>query len=131
MKPEQSRKVLVVEDEGLIAHDISSRLEAMGHEVIATVGTGEEAIEKAGEAEIVLMDIRLDGRLDGVEAATEIRNRYHVPVVFLTAHADRATLDRAKMAEPFGYIVKPLAHAALNTSIEIAMYKHGMARQLE
>src|SRR5258706_5243671 len=131
MKAEQSRKVLVVEDEGLIAHDIASRLEAMGHEVIATVGTAEEAIEKAAGADIVLMDIRIDGHLDGVEAATQIRERYHVPVVFLTAHADRATLDRAKVAEPFGYIVKPLAHAALNTSIEVALYKHRMERLLE
>ncbi|HTS76296.1 MAG TPA: response regulator [Bryobacteraceae bacterium] len=127
----KSHKVLVVEDEGLIAHDITARLEALGHQVIAAVGTAEEAIEKAAEADIVLMDIRLDGRADGVDAAMAIRERYHVPVVFLTAHADRATLERAKFAEPFGYIVKPLAHASLTSSIEIAMYKHRVDREVE
>jgi len=131
VKTAESHKVLVVEDEGLIAHDIASRLEALGHQVVATVGTAEEAIEKAAEAEIVLMDIRLDGRADGVEAAMAIRERYRLPVVFLTAHADRATLERAKLAEPFGYIVKPLAHASLNSSIEIAMYKHRTDREIE
>ncbi len=131
MEPKSSHKILVVEDEGLIAHDIASRLEALGHQVVGTASTAEEAIEKASEAEIVLMDIRLDGRADGVDAAMAIRERYHVPVVFLTAHADRSTLERAKEASPFGYIVKPVAHASLNTSIEIAMYKHGMERLLE
>jgi two-component system cell cycle sensor histidine kinase/response regulator CckA len=131
MQSGKSHKVLVVEDEGLIAHDIATRLEALGHEVVAQVGTAQEAIERAGEADIVLMDIRLDGRADGVEAATVIRERYHVPVVFLTANADRATIERAKVAEPFGYIVKPLAPAALASSIEIAMYKHAAERQLE
>jgi CheY-like chemotaxis protein len=87
MQSGKSHKVLVVEDEGLIALDIASRLEALGHEVIATVGTAEEAIEKAAEADIVLMDIRLDGPADGIEAAAEIRDRFHVPVVFLTARA--------------------------------------------
>jgi len=76
------------------------------------------------------MDIRLDGPMDGIEAAQLIRQRYHIPVVFLTAHADRSTLERAKQAEPFGYIVKPVAPAALYTSIEIAIYKHAMDREL-
>ena len=131
MDTTKSCKVLVVEDEGLIALDIAGRLEALGHEVVATVGTAEEAVEKAAEADVVLMDIRLDGRMDGVEAAAQIRERFHLPVIFLTAHADRATLDRAKLAGPFGYIVKPLAPASLNTSIEIALYKHRMERLLE
>ena len=127
----KTHKILVVEDEGLIAHDISNRLRALGHEVIAVASTAEEALEHAPGADLVLMDIRIDGTKDGIAAAAEIRERFHVPVVFLTAHADRATLDRAKGAEPFGYIVKPLAHSSLNTSIEIALYKHGMERQLE
>jgi PAS domain S-box-containing protein len=131
MQSGKSHKVLVVEDEGLIALDIASRLEALGHEVIATVGTAAEAIEKAAEADIVLMDIRLDGPADGIEAAAEIRDRFHVPVVFLTGQADRSTLERAKLAEPFGYIVKPLAPAALQTNIEVAVYKHRMDRKLE
>jgi two-component system, cell cycle sensor histidine kinase and response regulator CckA len=127
----KSYKVLVVEDEGLIARDIAGRLEALGHEVVGIASTAEEAMEQAPAADLVLMDIQIDGPTDGVKAAAQIRERYHVPVIFLTAHADRATLDRAKLAEPFGYIVKPLAHASLHTSLEIAVYKHCMERQLE
>lgn len=128
--PVKSYKVLLVEDEGLIARDIAQRLETLGHQVTAIVSTGEEAVEAAAGAEIALMDIRLDGPMDGIEAARIIRGRYRIPVVFLTAHADRATLERAKQAEPFGYIVKPVAPAALHTSIEIAVYKHAMEREL-
>jgi two-component system cell cycle sensor histidine kinase/response regulator CckA len=124
-------RVLVVEDEGLIALDISNRLTALGHEVVGAVSTAEEAFEKASEADIVLMDIRIDGPVDGVEAAMRIREEYHVPVVFLTAHSDRPTLDRAKVTGAFGYLVKPIAHASLNTAIEIALYKHRMERKLE
>jgi len=130
MPTEKRHKVLVVEDEGLIAHDIANRLEGLGHTVVGTVGTAAEAIERAADAEIVLMDIRLDGPSDGIAAATEIRERYHLPVVFLTGQSDHATIERAKVAEPFGYIVKPLAPAALQTSIEIALYKHRMEREL-
>lgn len=130
MPTKSKHKILVVEDEGLIAHDIASRLEAMGHTVVGTCGTAEEAIARAGEAELVLMDIRLDGHADGIEAANEIRGRYHLPVVFLTGQADPATLERAKAAEPFGYIVKPLSHATLQTSIEVAIYKHSLEREL-
>ncbi len=126
----QGHKVLIVEDEGLIAHDISSRLQALGHEVVAIASTAKEALEHAGEAEIVLMDIRIDGPTDGIEAAAQIREKFQIPVIFLTAHADRATLERAKLSDPFGYIVKPLAHSSLNTSIEIALYKHKVEREL-
>ena len=126
----QSCKVLLVEDEGLIARDIAQRLEALGHQVAAIVGTGEEAVEMAAGTDVVLMDIRLDGPMDGIQAAHTIRLRHGVPVVFLTAHADRSTLARAKQAGPFGYIVKPVAPAALHTSIEIAIYKHAMEREL-
>lgn len=130
MATEKGHKILVVEDEGLIAHDIANRLENLGHHVIGTCGTAAEAIEQAADAEIVLMDIRLDGPGDGIAAASEIRERYHLPVVFLTGQSDRATLERAKSAAPFGYIVKPLTPAALQTSIEIALYKHKMEREL-
>ena len=125
-----SYDILLVEDEGLIARDIAQRVEALGHRVVATVSTGEEAVEAARDAGLVLMDIRLDGHMDGIQAAEIIRRRFAIPVIFLTAHADRATLERAKLAEPFGYIVKPVAPAALYTSIEIAFHKHAMAREL-
>jgi two-component system cell cycle sensor histidine kinase/response regulator CckA len=131
MQTANSYKVLVVEDEGLIAHDIASRLQALGHQVVATVETADEAVEQSVGVDLVLMDIHIDGKRDGITAAQEVRARHHVPVVFLTAHADRSTLERAKAAGPFGYIVKPLSPASLNTSIELAIYKHRMERQLE
>ncbi|MBZ5673869.1 MAG: response regulator [Acidobacteriia bacterium] len=131
MQSANSYKILVVEDEGLIAHDISSRLEALGHRVVATVETAEEAVEQSAGVDLVLMDIHIDGQRDGIAAAQEVRARHHVPVVFLTAHADRSTLERAKAVGPYGYIVKPLGPASLNTSIEMAIYKHRMERQLE
>src|SRR5260370_29695652 len=121
MQPAKAYKVLVVEDEGLIAHDIATRVEALGHEVMGPVATADEAIEQAAGADVVLMDIRIDGRRDGIAAAQEVRARHHVPVVFLTAHADRATLERAKAGSPFGYIVKPLGPASVNTSIRMAV----------
>jgi PAS domain S-box-containing protein len=127
----KSCKVLVVEDEGLIAHDISTRLEAMGHEVVGTASTAEEALEMAQKADLVLMDIRIDGSVDGVEAAARIREMYRLPVIFLTAHSDRQTLDRAKVTGAFGYLVKPVAQGSLNSAIEIALYKHRMERKLE
>lgn len=126
-----ARRVLVVEDEGLIAADICARLESLGHTVIGTASTVAEAVDQAAGAEIVLMDIRIDGPGDGIEAATIIRERYRLPVVFLTAHTDPVTLERAKHAGPYGYIVKPVASAAVQTTIEIALYKHEMERQLE
>ncbi len=128
---QKSYKVLVVEDEGLIALDISNRLEALGHQVIATAGNSEEALEKASEADVVLMDIRIDGAVDGIETAARIREQFHLPVIFLTAHGDRATIDRAKLTGPFGYIVKPIAPASLSSAIEIAIYRHRMERKLE
>src|ERR1700686_3691801 len=113
MQPAQAYKVLVVEDEGLIAHDIAARLKALGHQVLGTVATADDAVEQAAGADVVLMDIRIDGKRDGIVAAQEVRARHHVPVVFLTAHADRITLERAKAADPFGYITKPLGPASL------------------
>ena len=126
-----ARKILVVEDEGLIAADISARLEALGHTVTGTASTVAEAVEQAAGADLVLMDIRIDGPGDGIEAATIIRERYRLPVVFLTAHTDHPSLERAKLAGPYGYIVKPVAPAGLQTTIEMAIYKHQMERRLE
>ena len=83
-----SYKVLIAEDEGLIARDIATRLENLGHTVVATASTADEAIAFAAGADVVLMDIRLDGHKDGIDAAREIRARHHLPVIFLTAHAD-------------------------------------------
>jgi DNA-binding NarL/FixJ family response regulator len=124
-------KVLVVEDEGLIANEIKSRLNEMGHQVVATVSTGKEALDRAPEADIILMDIRINGPIDGIETARLIREYLHLPVIFLTAHGDRSTIDRAKLSSPFGYILKPIPYASLNSSIEIALDKHQAERHLQ
>lgn len=119
-------RILVVEDESIVAMDIQDRLESLGYEVLGTVATGERAIEKAEtlRPDLVLMDIQLQGEMDGVQAAGEIRRRFGVPVVFLTANADGPTVQRAKITEPFGYIIKPFDERELHTAIEMAIYKH-------
>lgn len=115
----------------MIALDIANRLEALGHTIIATASTAAEAVASAGSADIVLMDICLDGPVDGIDAAATIRAEHRVPVIFLTAHADRSTLERAKLACPYGYLVKPVATASLETTIAVARHKHCTERQLE
>jgi CheY-like chemotaxis protein len=124
-------RILIVEDEGLIALDIANRLEALGHTIVATASTAAEAVEWAESADIVLMDICLDGPVDGIDAAATIRAEHRVPVIFLTAHADRSTVERAKLACPYGYLVNPVATASLETTIAVARHKHCMERQLE
>lgn len=124
-------RILIVEDEGIIAQDIQATLERLGYEVPATAVVGEEAIEKAADLkpDLVLMDIVLWGGMDGVEAATHIRERLHIPVIFLTAHSDTATLQRAKLTGPYGYIVKPLVERELRIGVEMALQKHVMERR--
>ena len=125
-------RVMVVEDEALIAHDIAVRLRKAGFEVPAVVDTGERAVALAGELlpDLVLMDIRLKGRMDGIEAAERLRSLYDIPVVYLTAHADTDTLARANTAEPFGYLTKPLGGAALPGTIDVAIFKHRLEHRL-
>ena len=119
-------KILVVEDEFIVAEDIASRLKKLGYAVTATVASGEEAIEKVAEnkPDLVLMDIVLKGEMDGVTAAEKIRTRVDVPTVFLTAYADDKTLQRAKLTDPFGYIIKPFQQNDLRVAIEIALHRH-------
>ncbi len=118
-------KVLVVEDEEIVAFDIESTLNTLGYDVIAVVSSGEEAIQEAATSkpDLVLMDIRLKGSMDGIEAGSIIK-QFNIPVVYLTAHADAATLQRAKISTPFGYVVKPFDEIALQTTIEIALSRH-------
>ena len=127
-----SARILVVEDEGIVAEEIRSRLKRLRYEVAAVASSGEEAIKKAEETrpDLVLMDIRLRGGMDGVEAAEEIRARFDIPVIYVTAYADEATLRRAKTTEPYGYILKPFEDKELRTSIEVALYKHNIERRL-
>ncbi len=118
-----NKKILVVEDERIVAKDISKRLQKLGYTVLANVASGEAAIQKARELQpdLVLMDIQLEGQIDGIEAAEQIRADLDIPVIFLTAYADENTLQRAKATEPFGYIVKPFDERALHTAIEVAL----------
>jgi len=119
-------KILVVEDEFIVAQDIAGRLKKLGYVVTAIVASGEEAIEKVTEnpPDLVLMDIVLKGEMDGVTAAEKIRNWVDVPTVFLTAYADNQTLQRAKLTDPFGYIIKPFQQNDLRVAIEIALHRH-------
>jgi two-component system, cell cycle sensor histidine kinase and response regulator CckA len=124
--------ILVVEDQRVVARDIGEQLTRLGYSVLATTSSGEEAIQLAEQLhpDLVLMDIRLEGPMDGVEAALHIRERYQLPVVYLTAYADEETLRRAKVTEPFGYVLKPFQERELRTAIEIGLYKHHAERKL-
>jgi DNA-binding NarL/FixJ family response regulator len=117
--------VLVVEDEAIVAADLTGKLKQLGYEVVGTAATGEEAVELACtlRPDVVLMDIWLKGPMDGIEATETLHCQLDVPVIYLTAHSDSATLDRAKITQPFGYILKPFEERELATNIEMALYK--------
>ncbi len=120
-------KVLIVEDESIVAKDIQQSLEKLGYQVLGTAPTGENAVTLSLEQhpDVVLMDIMLKGEKTGVEAAEEIRSKLDIPVIYLTAYADENTLSKAKVTEPYGYIIKPFKEVDLHTTIEMALYKHG------
>ena len=121
----ENAQILVVEDEAIVALDIQSKLRSRGYEVPALASSGREAVEIADalRPDLVLMDIQLEGDVDGVEAAEQIRRRFGTPVVYLTAFSDDQTLQRAKVAEPFGYLLKPFEERKLHVAIEVALYK--------
>ncbi len=125
-------KILVVEDEGITAEDIKDYLIGLGHDVLGICSTGEDAIEKARELapDLVLMDIMLAGVTDGIQAAEIIREQYGIPVVYLTAYSDPQTLARAKVTEPYGYILKPFDQRDLQIAVEIALHKHIMQSKI-
>jgi PAS domain S-box-containing protein len=124
--------VLIVEDEAIVAADLAGKLTRLGYGIVGTAETGEEAVALACSLApgLVLMDIRLKGAVDGIEAAEMIRRRTDVPVVYLTAHSDAATLTRAKVTGPFGYILKPFEERELATTLEMALYKHRSDREM-
>jgi PAS domain S-box-containing protein/putative nucleotidyltransferase with HDIG domain len=125
-------RILVVEDEGLVGRDINHMLRGLGYEVIDVVSRGDEAIAiaESSRPDLVLMDIVLKGEIDGITAAEKIWEQCSVPIIYLTAYADEATLSRAKQTEPFGYILKPFDERELQTAIEMAFYKARMDAQL-
>jgi diguanylate cyclase (GGDEF)-like protein/PAS domain S-box-containing protein len=129
----QKVRMLVVEDERIVSMDLQRRLKTMGYEVVGAAVSGEEAIQKAEalRPDMLLMDVMLAGKMDGIEAAEIIRGRFGIPVIYLTAYADSSTLERAKVTEPFGYILKPFEERELHGHIEIALYKHRMEKRLK
>jgi two-component system cell cycle sensor histidine kinase/response regulator CckA len=120
------QRILIVEDERIVALDLQDRLESLGYSIPATVARGQDAIQTALELrpDLVLMDIRLKGEMDGIETAGRIQSHLDVPVIYLTAYADHDTLDRAKLTGPYGYILKPFEDRELQTTIEMALYRH-------
>lgn len=118
--------ILIVEDENIVAKDLENRLKGLGYTVNAIVPSGEEAIERAAnlQSDLVLMDIKLKGKVDGIVAAKQIRTLFNIPVIFITAYADEETLERAKATMPYGYILKPFEDRELRANIETALYKH-------
>jgi len=129
----RSTKVLLVEDETIVARDIEHMLLGLGYQVVDVLTDGFQSIEasKKLKPNIVLMDIRLKGKIDGIEAANQIYNELNIPVVYITAHADEKTMERAKITEPFGYILKPFDEKELQTTIEIALYKFKIQMRLK
>jgi len=124
--------ILIVEDESIVAADLAGKLRQLGYEVAGTAASGEEAVLQANrlDPDLVLMDIQLEGSTDGIEAAEAIRSQLDLPIIYLTAHSDAATLARAKLSGPFGFILKPFEERELATNIEMALYKHEADRQL-
>jgi two-component system, response regulator PdtaR len=119
-------RVLVVEDESIVAMGIKHKLENMGHIVVETVSSGENAVRAAREhnPDIILMDIVIKGDLDGIEAAQAIHEYSDIPIIYLTAYADDEMLMRARVTQPYGYIIKPFKSTELNANIQMALYKH-------
>lgn len=125
--------ILVVEDESIVSKDIQYSLKKLGYNVVGAAATGEKALELAREhkPDIVVMDIMLKGEMNGIEAAQIIKTELKIPVIFLTAYADESTLTKAKVTEPYGYIIKPFKEVDLHTSIEMALYKNDKEKEIE
>jgi len=125
--------IFIVEDEAIVAEDIRETVKKLGYFVCGIARSGEVAIKKVREArpDLVLMDIHLAGPMDGIEAARQIHSRFGIPVIYITAHADDELLERAKVTEPYGYIIKPYDERELHSVIEMAQYKHGMEQKLQ
>ncbi|HEY9205397.1 MAG TPA: response regulator [Candidatus Methanoperedens sp.] len=126
------KKIMVVEDERIVAEDIMRCLQKLGY-TVSVASSGEKAIKdlEKNAADLVLMDIVLKGEKDGIETAGMISSNFKIPVVYLTAYSDKEILERAKITEPFGYIIKPYNERELYTAIETAIYKHEMEKKLK
>jgi DNA-binding response OmpR family regulator len=124
--------MLIVEDEAVIAMDLEIRVQKLGYRVAGVTAHGDRALEMAGQLhpDLVLMDVNILGDRDGVTIATEIRERYDIPSIFLTAYSDDETIARATDSNPLGYLIKPIAERELKAAIEISLYKHRLDKLL-
>jgi PAS domain S-box-containing protein len=129
----EKKKILIVEDERIVAEDIKIKLEYVGYAVAGIASSGEESLKKTEklQPDLVLMDIVLEGKMDGIEAAAQILSLFNIPVVYLTAYSDEKTLKKAKVTEPFGFITKPFESQDLFTAIEMALYRHRLRNMLK
>jgi PAS domain S-box-containing protein len=130
---EAKAKILIVEDERIPAEEIKSNLEYLGYTITSIVSSGEDAVREAEESrpDLILMDIKLKGEMDGIEAAKRIRASADIPIIYITALSDRQTIERTKVTEPLGFVHKPVEEKELNTSIEMALLRHKMERRLK
>jgi AmiR/NasT family two-component response regulator len=126
-------RILVVEDEFIIAMDINRTLLELGYEVVAIASTGEEAVRLSGELrpEVVLMDIILKGQMTGIEAAKIVKDRFHIPVVYMTGNADIMTVKKARETEPYGYILKPINAQNLFSTIDTSLHRYHLESALK
>jgi PAS domain S-box-containing protein len=127
-----STKILVVEDEGLTAMELQRKLKFWGYDVPTFVFSGKEAIKKAEEIkpDLILMDIVIKGKGDGIDAAQEIKNKFDIPIIYLTAYGDKKTRERAEKTNPHGYLLKPFDENELHQKIEEVLLKHGLEKKL-
>ena len=125
--------ILIVDDEAIIAKNLQRTLNKLGYHVPEIAFSGKEAIAKVGELnpDLILMDIHMPGELDGIETANFIRPHFDIPIIFVTAHANKEIISRAKISEPFGYILKPVPVRELQSNIEMALYKHGIEKEIK
>lgn len=126
-------EILIVEDERIVAMDIAGSLKSLGYQVSGMVTSGQEALKSVEDQcpDLILMDIRIKGDMDGIQTTENIQERHDIPIIYLTAYADEKTLARAKITEPYGYIIKPFDKKILYTIIEMALYKNRMERKLK
>jgi PAS domain S-box-containing protein len=126
-------KILIVDDEGVVAEDIRRQLRSLGYVVVGLVASGSEAVDLAGEhrPDLILMDIKLKGPLDGIDAARTIHSRYGIPVIYLTAFSDEDTLARARQTLPLAYLIKPFVSSDLRAALDLALFRHRILRIAE
>lgn len=127
------KRILIVEDEAITAMDLKNTLEMLDFKVVSTASRGNEAIRKTDEnnPDLILMDIVLKGEIDGITTAEIIKEQFNIPIIYLTAHSDEKTFQRAKLTEPYGFIIKPISHDGLKSTIETALYKHALDKKLK